>query len=446
MKVKILFLITLTTLCIELHAEKFTGKDFQLSTNIILMSESVHFPQLNLYKEDKTGNEIFTFYSNPYGIEKLHNFQCGYLSYNDTSYGISFLYTGIDYYNTSEFNLFFANEIYRFFSFESNFKIGSLNYNTDSSKHSLYSDIDFKVGGFIYSGIFYSIEISDLYYSATQCRDFDLLKWGTALSVKPFQGLLIENGFKSTGSGSSFYSSFQCALRHEIIIYSDYLFESNEIRTGLIFNRGLFSINYCLRYHPVLGNTHMLKLTYCSKPQKYNPVNYSSHFTGKTISKDDLIDLQICTLDELTSISGIDKRTAQNIINIRKLHGELTIYGLKCAGCSTSQIDTLIMYSANPLKEKIEYPRENKKKNNYKAKSIKKKKPDNRSKPISEVKAKLLFKDLTAAGISKSCSFEICRKSLKYSLYGLYGYIDSLKNLNPTEKTKAKKICKKYYQ
>jgi hypothetical protein len=95
-----------------------------------------------------------------------------------------------------------------------------------------------------------------------------------------------------------------------------------------------FFVSYGLRYHPYLGYTHSVGITYTPDPQ-IETLNYGKPLFSSAEKK---INIKTAGLDDLKNINGLSEKSAERIISFREKIGPVTEKSLMQIGLTGEEI------------------------------------------------------------------------------------------------------------
>lgn len=164
-------------------------------------------------------------------------------------------------------------------------------------------------------------------------------EWCCGLQVKPCRGLSFS--WNLTDSPAGRINSFITTVNPLRYISSGFGYSvetsSFSINAGLMF--GHVEINYGLRFHPYLGCSHAVSITY-SGSGVTEPLDYGkiSNPPGKRIN------IQTAAYDDLLSLGILSETSARRIILYREQEGPLTREALTRIGLTPAEIKMLVLH------------------------------------------------------------------------------------------------------
>ncbi|MBN1500445.1 MAG: helix-hairpin-helix domain-containing protein [Spirochaetes bacterium] len=398
----------------------------------------------NIFRFDSTGteNSFFLFnmsYSNPYSIKNYNSFNFSGYYFDNLLTGIEYSYSGVDWYNESILSFlcgyFGGKYIYpeislNLFMTEYNFNgkdryIFNFDLNPDLTLiPSKYFSVSFIYKNFIRT------------FTSGNHEPFQNFSAGTRLFL--CTGLSLDYNYTVENFNSINSGGININLYRNLILKTGYTYETGSVYISGIINYRNYKFSYCYKYHPYLETTHMAGFSFITSGFSSKPFNSGEKSSGKSISVNNYINVQTCTADELSKISGITAELAEKIITTRENESELTVKGLKKSGCTEKQIEEINKYSLNEIPgwEKAVKSKPEWKKSKVKNKKYKKLSPDRKQ---------LLLKELIKSGISPKTAYTISDRASSCTLNYMLQWIDKLDTLSESEKNTVKTICAKIY-
>jgi hypothetical protein len=206
-----------------------------------------------------------------------------------------------------------------------------------------------------------------------------------------------------------------------------YCREDSSIAGCLSVLAGNFFISYGLRFHPHLGYTHSIGVTYASKPA----IECLDYGTTLFTSAQKKINIQTASADELKNIAGLKPISARRIILFRDKIGPVTEKSLIQIGLSSDEIKTLeeSVYGLSRTKEKSED-----------AKKFKRHRTFKKFKPRNE-RIKEKFRRMIAGGIPAYTAITYSELSESASLDEFHNRLWKDSSLDQGQKNLVEKIC-----
>lgn len=164
-------------------------------------------------------------------------------------------------------------------------------------------------------------------------------EWSCGLLAKPCRGLSVSWNLTDTAAGK--INSFIVTVNPLKYTSSGFGYSvetsSFSINAGLMFSHVEF--NYGLRFHPYLGYSHAVSITY-SGTGETEPLVYGkiSNPPGKRIN------IQSAAYDDLLSLGILSETSARRIILYREQEGPLTREALTRIGVTPAEIKMLVLH------------------------------------------------------------------------------------------------------
>lgn len=206
-----------------------------------------------------------------------------------------------------------------------------------------------------------------------------------------------------------------------------YCRENSSLAASLGILAGNFFISYGLRFHPYLGYTHSIGVTYTFKPE-IESIDYGRPLFSMSKKK---LNIQTVSIEELKNIDGLKPVSARRIILFREKIGPVTEKSLIQIGLTGEEIRSL---------EEYVYGMERIKRKSFEGKKFKHGKKFKKIPPRNE-RIKEKFRKMIAAGIPayKAITYSELSESVNTGEFHDRLYKDS--SLDEEQKKFMEKIC-----
>jgi hypothetical protein len=255
-------------------------------------------------------------------------------------------------------------------------------------------------------------------------RDLMFPEWIAGLALKPIRGFSLLYNISSTSNGYVNTIAATANVLKYFSIRAGYAHEATTYSFALSFIYKYISVSYGLRYHPHLGFTHSAGVTLSASEMRIDSLSYGTIFSrAREIRNGPVVNINTCSMEELTSVPGLPQYIAERIMKYRKTTGPLSRMALLQVGLTEKEIDGLLG-------------------------SITGLAPDEQGKGLSPVardnyeKAqKDIFKKLVALGIPAATALELADMAMSEKKKSCVERINSLTDLPPDKKKQALVIC-----
>lgn len=259
-------------------------------------------------------------------------------------------------------------------------------------------------------------------------------RWSGGIRFVPVRGFsLIWNISKSSGTLLNTIS----ATAHILPAFSlsmGYVRESTSCSAAAVLLYGHVSSSYCLKFHPYLGATHSFSVTllydHITLPSlQFDSMKSPSSQRKKSREK---VNINTCTLEELTGIPVANEVFAERIYKYRQLIGPVSEKSLYQIGMNSADINELHEYAHG-------FAREEKNDDGGDNRGNKGKKYA--QKGLYHEERRRMFVQLIDAGISPLVSLKITERAKEGGLVAVSRYLNEAGELNDGDKEKVRKIC-----
>lgn len=255
-------------------------------------------------------------------------------------------------------------------------------------------------------------------------RDLLPPDWSAGAALKPFRGLTLAYNCNSTANGYIHCVSAAANILKYFSIRVGYAREAGTFSAALSFIYKYIAASYGLKYHPHLGFTHSVGVTLSTSEIPIGSLAYGDLFSRARGEHAQVkTDINVCGMDRLESIPGLDRAMAERIMKYRKAIGPLSRKSLLQIGLSEQEIDRLLDHATGLV------PEEAGPAVNY------------RDRERREKAQKELFKKLIVLGLSPSSALELSDMAVQGRYSALTAKIDSLPWTDKDKKKKARELC-----
>jgi hypothetical protein len=259
-------------------------------------------------------------------------------------------------------------------------------------------------------------------------------RWSSGIRFVPVRGFsLIWNISKSSGTLLNTIS----ATAHILPAFSlsmGYVRETTACSAAAVLLYGHVSSSYCLKFHPYLGATHSFSVTlmydHIALPSlQFDSMKSTSSRRKKIREK---ININVCTLEELTGIPVVNEDYAERIYKYRQLIGPVSEKSLYQIGMNSADIKELHEYAHG-------FAREEKRDNAGDNHGKKGKRQE--QKGLYHEERRRMFVLLVDAGIRPLASLKITEQAKEGGLVAVDRYLREAGELDDGDKEKVRKIC-----
>jgi hypothetical protein len=207
-------------------------------------------------------------------------------------------------------------------------------------------------------------------------------------------------------------------------ISGGYCRENSSLAASFGVLAGNFFISYGLKYHPYLGYTHSLGITYTMSPS-IESLDYGRPLFPNTATK---INIRNASIDDLSKIDGLSALSAERIILYRNKIGPVTEKALIQIGLTGDEIKIL---------EENVYGLERTHRNKEGGKNFKK----SRKKPPRNERVKEKFRRLINNGISAHTAITYSELSESGEINDIHNRLSKDSSLSEEQKKIIEKTC-----
>ncbi len=155
--------------------------------------------------------------------------------------------------------------------------------------------------------------------------------------LKPGEGFSLS--WNITDTAAMKVNTFSAAINPAsfFTVHGGYCRENSSFAASFGVLAESFFVSYGLKYHPYLGYTHSIGITYTLNP-KIEPLHYAKPLISPAVKK---LNLKKATLDDIKEIDGISELSAERIILYREKIGPVTEKALMQIGLTGEEIKIL---------------------------------------------------------------------------------------------------------
>ncbi len=176
-------------------------------------------------------------------------------------------------------------------------------------------------------------------------RDLMFPEWIAGAAIKPFRGFTLLYNISKTSYG---YINTIAATANVLKYFSisvGYAHEATTYSGAFSFIYKYVSVSYGLKYHPHLGFTHTAGVTLSVSEINIDSLSYGSIVSNiKKQENKPAVNINSCSLEQLTAIPGMEQHIAERIMKYRQTTGPVTRTSLVQIGMSEKEIDSLLRY------------------------------------------------------------------------------------------------------
>jgi hypothetical protein len=256
-------------------------------------------------------------------------------------------------------------------------------------------------------------------------RDLMFPEWIAGAALKPFKGFSLLYNISSTSNG---YVNTIAATANVLSYFSirvGYAHEATTYSGALSFVYKYISVSYGVKYHPHLGFTHSAGVTLSVSEIHIDSLSYGSIFSRvRDLQKKPAVNINSCSLEQLTAVPGLPQHIAERIMKYRKTTGPLSRTALLQIGLSGKEIDGLLGHITGlapddePGMQSGRTTRED-----------------------YEKKQKIIFKKLIGLGIPAATALELTDMVMNEKKKSCADRINSLPGLSADKKKQVLELC-----
>lgn len=373
--------------------------------------------------------------SNPYGIEGLTSafVRTGYGT-GKIAAGISWYRFGIDEYAENTITVYSGFSPGKYLALGAAVNRYSQEIATDELDYetSLY---DWEVSASINAGSWISLHLwqNNLHaFKDTEREDLIFPESGGGLRISPFPGMALGVHLRRTYFGLDHYFSASVNLLKNFTIRGGYYPELMTTSASFSVMFGKFTADYCIRFHPHLGGTHVFGITASTGKAKVTPLVYKNRFASRPRPPAiERTDINICSDDEIRNIRSLTALHAERIIKYREIFGVITLRALRQIGMNSEEIRSLERYitEIDPVE----------KRENFRRKTERVSPAEQRRRDM-----KSLFDRLIAEGISPLKSMAFTQAAFSSDETALDRKLNADRTLTYEEKQRIQSLCRSY--
>jgi len=259
---------------------------------------------------------------------------------------------------------------------------------------------------------------------ARKRRDILYPEWSAGAALRPLKGLVLVYNLNRTSSGYVNCVSASANILKYFSIKIGYAREATTYSAALSLVYKYVSVSYGLKYHPHLGLTHSAGVTLSMEDMNIDSLTYGSILSRiDEIQNKQKTDINVCSMEQLASIAGLEQLYTDRIMKYRKDIGPLSRNSLIQIGMSERQIDRLMPYITGLMPDepvaKIDY----------------------RSRERYEQAQKEIFKKLVGLGVPAASALDLADLAVKGQRRAFADRISSYHSLDAQKKKKALELC-----
>lgn len=263
------------------------------------------------------------------------------IQYGTGDYGFQLSWNsfGSDFYRENTFSLNGGYSIYPFLHTGISAKIYLLRINTEELyEFNTIPETDFAVLLTPYSWLNMSIIQSGIFSLATgQKSEVIYPERSAGVLLKPGNGFSLAWNITDTAAGM--VNTFS-AVVNPVTFFSvkgGYCIENSSFAASIGILSENFYVSYGLKYHPYMGYTHSIGITYTPQT-KIESLHYGKPVFSSPVKK---INITTAVYDDLKTIEGLSEISAQRIILYREKIGPVNGKGLMQIGLTGEEIKIL---------------------------------------------------------------------------------------------------------
>ncbi|MGL4368339.1 MAG: hypothetical protein ACRCUT_01505, partial [Spirochaetota bacterium] len=264
-------------------------------------------------------------------------------------------------------------------------------------------------------------------------RDILFPETAFGVTMSPARGIFISYNYNRTFYGGVNSLSCRLYLLSCFMVGGGYSRECGRYAVeSAVLYRGV-KVSYAWAWHPYLGITHSAGVSFSPSAGIYRPVDISSMKYAESAQEEIVVDITLCSAQELSHAAEIDEEKAERIIRVRQMFGSVSEKSLTQMGLTSEEKDSVKKHTTGLVSD--EDAKKDKARSREKEKAVWVHKKQEQKKD--------LFLRLVDEGIPAAKALEISRMAQRMNTAELMREINGSAKFTQSEKERIAAVCGK---